>query len=334
MKLLLHPKAREAFNSKAEVLLAKVIHRPVWQHGQTNQFSPDFHIQETFTSEHISDAVRFHRGRNNAVTARFYLHNFTETGLEADGYDELRAISEDLYNRKELNPYLSLESVETSLFNWLIERYFKITSLPYLEYALPGLENSITERLIVIPVFGLSTQGSFPCGKITIYPLNSDFFDQWKQGLSNHPKLDTSQMREVVQGFRKTLQGYAACITKTEAERKRAHEIAMEETENALSLIRLFTPASMSASNISFCRPFGKQSLEEELIFDLDITRNIPNAWMRRFVHQVDRLAIDAVVFEELDRAGLGVLHQLYNQKGKTDFQKDLITAILMYSAL
>jgi hypothetical protein len=111
-------------------------------------------------------------------------------------------------------------------------------------------------------VFGLSTEFQVECGRTTIRPLTKEFFDTWEQALQVHPNISREGSQAFIQRLQQQLQGYAACTIRLEAEPQRAREIAMEEAENGLALLRVFHPSILHPNVPSFCRPWGRQGTE------------------------------------------------------------------------
>ena len=67
---------------------------------------------------------------------------------------------------------------------------------------------------------------------------------------------------ELITRERKESQGFAAATIQLHAEPSRAIEVALSESERAISLLRIFTPENLSPKMLSYCTLSGNRNLE------------------------------------------------------------------------
>ncbi len=333
MKLSIHPDALNSFNKRATDLLPKIIRRPITTRVQPEgTFVPDHHISGTITDEEILEFYRVGRDVSGMTVSKFLILQDEEIGLETVEYRTLRLLAEDVQKRRELRGYVSIDWVETAIFKWAIDQHREQTQVPLFDYLLPLLESSIVQRYVIVPVHGLTTEFIFKLGRVSIRPLNSDFFDQWQQVIPQYPVEQQDSMRDRLLRFRKKFQGFASCLMLVEAEPIKAREIALEEAENVTALLRVLHPSIAHPLTPSYIRPIGKEYTPQEFVFIGDPQSNLPPVWHEKFAQPVDNWALNEVMLLTLERAGLGRLHDLYIQVKKTPFQQDVLKTLITYS--
>jgi hypothetical protein len=130
---------------------------------------------------------------------------------------------------------------------------------------------------------------------------------------------------------RRELQGFAAATVRLHAEPRRASEVASEEAERALAMLRFFSPANRLPEMVSYCTLLGKEHIEEtkELVvqdgrvitYSVGSTNSASPFW-----------ALDNRFIEEIGNAGLVVLSDLLRQEKRTEFQEALLDSLRLYS--
>ena len=330
VELSLHPNAKDAFDKQALELLSRVVTRPRTAPPAPRIFVPDFHIQHEFRPEDIHNLMESERDIDDLNTALFVPRGDQKVGLEEEGCRNLRLLAEKIQGREELRAHLSVKTLEEQVFQWLVDRHLGHHARPLFDNLLPKLENLIKEHSVWVPVFGLFTAHTFDLGRTTVHPLGREFFDTWNQVLAEQPGPDSEALHGTVEHFRRKLQGHAACTMTLQAEPQRAFEIALEEAENTLAILRVFLPSSLHPGVPSYCRPFGREGAESHLVF---MTHgNLPPLWFEGVSSDIRPWTLSQEMFSGMCEAGLGVLNKLYLSEKKTEFQKALLRSVLTYS--
>ncbi len=332
MQLAIHPQAKDAFNRRADEILTDVFRRPVQRRGTTNNIDkPDFFISHTYNDGDITSIKESLITPDGETVLMHQVLKSEEIGLEEEGYRKLCILVEKVYVHQNISKHISTRQITDIAFDWLVKRVAGDIDVNFLDFTVPILEKSITDLNVLIPIFDLSTTFQFPCANTTITQLDSLFFDQWEKDIHLYPNVDPDARRRLIQSYRKDLQGCAACMIKIQAEARRACEIALEETESALDLLRFF--ASKSTMNInlpSFLRPVGYHNIDKSLVFT--IVNGQPPLWHSEFRHRFSHTVLDKEHINIIYQAGFGALHEMYLRENKTDFQKDLINSLTTYS--
>jgi len=200
------------------------------------------------------------------------------------------------------------------------------------EYVLGECEKQIREMELWMPVAWLQIQSEFSVGRITFKTITRRMMDTWQARV---PTLSSPEEEAAIKHHfereRHKLQGYAAATIKLFAEPQRASEIAFEEAENAISLLRFYSPANFSPRKVSYCSLLGKEMLEEQtylivkegaidLISSQAIETSEPS-WQ-----------LSTRRITKFREEGLDLLSELLAKEKRTEFQADVLNSILIYS--
>lgn len=331
LALTINSNAIDAFNRKAEVLLNHVVKNTQdIQTSPAGSFVPDFHTYNIPAEDIIGGVTMSLTDVDGVKISQFVSAGGEKVGLEGDGYRSLRLLAEEIYKRTEVNSCLSFSGVESVLFQWVIARHSGKTSDAMMAYCLPILEATIIKLFVWVPIFGIATEFSFDLGRTKVYQMQKQFFDTWEASFVVNPSLDRANYQPRIDGFRRRFQGWAACTMQIEAEPKRAYEIAMEEAENALALLRVCLPTNLHPSVPSFCRPVGKEGIEKGLV--ISIHGNLPPMWSEDTSSSFRPWTLNKALMDTIISSGLGELHRLYLSDNKSEFQRELLKSVMTYS--
>jgi len=331
MILSINSNALVSFNSEAELLLNHVVKdtsnvSPL----PVGAFAPEFHAHNISAEDIIGDITMSKTDIDGVKLSQFVSVKDERVGLEGAAYKSLRLLAEKIYKRKEVNPYVSFSAIEDVLFKWVIGRYTGKTSETLMEYCLPKLEAEIVKLFLWVPIFGVATEFSFDLGRTKVYNMQKQFFDTWEASFASHTRPNRADFQPRIDDFRHRLQGWAACTMHIEAEPTRAKEIVLEETENALALLRVCLPSNLHPSVPSYCRPTGREKIEKDLVFST--LGNAPASWYEGSSASFRPWILNKELFDIMGNAGLGILHQLYLLDNKSEFQRELMKSVMTYS--
>ncbi|MGH9883674.1 MAG: hypothetical protein ACRD6N_19800, partial [Pyrinomonadaceae bacterium] len=200
------------------------------------------------------------------------------------------------------------------------------------EYVLRECEKHVRQVEIWIPISHFYIPRPFVFGKVTFRAITKTMMDEWEA--SELVKVSTpeeaSAVKTGMERRRRRFQGLATAIMKIEAEADRAHEIAYEETDKTLSLLRFFSPAMLDPRKTSYSAPLGRQhedSYDYLLVKDGKIIGHTAGL--------VDKSSPiwNFTLEDQQDWATeLRILHGLLLAKELTDFQEMVINGIILFS--
>lgn len=336
MRLELHPEAAKSFNAKAEALLTKVAPDPnMPRPRQRGSFVPDIVIHE-MSEDAVQEVLA--TGYVNSLgreIAKTFPHGSGMLGLFGENYKDLVRLAEAVQKVKTLRDKVSVELLTDLIFEWIAGRHSRSTDAQMTGYILGECERRLLELEIWLPVAMLHIQSDIKIGRVTLRTISKEMIDAWHGPMIERlnsefggvePRAQLSLDEE-----RSELQGLAAATVKLHAEPGRASEIAHEEAEMALAMLRFFSPANRLPEVVSYCTLLGKEHVEEtkELVvqdarvinFSVGPVNPASPFWTlhNRFI-------------EEINNAGLVVLSGLLLQEKRTEFQEALLDSLRLYS--
>lgn len=336
MKLNIHQQASENFNSKIEELIMKLTseHPLIEKMCESTTPNPDIHTVFHFDETNIIGEMKFGWTDNSGrVSAKAFNDGVKIVGLFDNDYKNLIRVAESF--QKSINPKdkVSIELLENLLFDWIKYKSRNETELNLTEFVLDKCEKQIKEYEVWIPISLLYIQSAFVLGKITFRAITKSMIDDWETRLlsnaKNQKEIDSKKI--YFERIRKDIQGLATATIKIEAEPIRAYEIAFEETERALSILRLFSPANFSPIKICYSAPWGKQHQDSDRFLLIENGKIVFHK--SGFSDKIKPYW--NISNEDLDRyiaAGLDVLNFLLNKENLTDLQAKYLETITIYS--
>lgn len=321
MKLELHPNAVKNFNEKADILLSELV--PISSesfHIKKDSFRPNFPISGNFGKKDDQIVVEF---------KDVFKHKDQLISLKGCS-EKIEQLSRKMQETKALYERVSVTFLTNLVSNWMKDKYKNVTNESMVDYVLSKSEANIQELEIWIPIAELYIQSEIKIGRVTLKTIKKEMFECWRTSIMNaNPAND-----DKIQTFdeeQKKIQGLVAATMKVNAEPTRAFEIALEETEKSIGLLRCFSPFNFNPEKTSRCVVFGKENLEttKHLVFQDDNLVQISHA-------SVDKnnpiWIIDDVQLSLLQNAGLEILSDILIQEKRTEFQERLLFSLKWYS--
>lgn len=326
-KLEIHQQGAEAFNKQAAQLIASLVSTP----RPTHQIDPDklgFHIAAVIPESELQEISTSHTDTLGQEDARFFGDGERLVGLAGEGFKNLIRLSEGIQKAIRPRDTVSVECLTELIFEWLKGKYQE-KNLPLMtEHVLAACESRVEEIAMLIPISSLRIQSSFSIGRAAFVTLTRQVIDGWQAQLTSNKPEFAESIEKLTTRWRKEMQGYAAAMVKVEAEPIRASQIAFEEAEKAVSLLRFFSRANFHPRLVSSCAPLGSLRVNRRNYFRL---RGGALVEYRASKPSNDWELSDGAV-AEYRKEGLGVLSDLLLKDKLTDFQGELLQALLIYS--
>lgn len=335
MKLEIHPEAARNFDKKVEELLSEMEVRPRPVHrGTDGPLDPDVHIAAHIPPEDIIGGIKIQlTDRFGNEVAKTYERGTDLVGVFDEGYKNLIRIAEGMQKARPVRNRVSLSLLSDVIFDWMALRHQSLPATPMTEYVLGECEKQIREIEIWIPVYMLHVQSDVTIGQVTLRTITRKMLDDWREEFLSKATDDAT--RAAVEQFilkqRGRLQGFAAAVVKVVAEPRRASELAFEQAEQAVAMLRFFSPANFDPRIVSYCALLGRQhrdsakyltvrdgKLEDYSSGVLDRTEP---AW-----------PLSNQSITEIRSKGLDTLSGLITKEKRTEYQQELLSALQLYS--
>jgi hypothetical protein len=327
--LRLHPSAAKNFDEKAGRLFQEL--GPTEHETSERGFTPERHISHRFTPADVVGEVRSGLVNDQGNrTACFFPQEGTLIGLSGENYKQLSRLSEAIQRTQQFRSAVGLNLIESTIFDWMRDKYRKTTGVPMSEYLITHCQVKIKALEVWLPVAMTSLEQPLKIGRVTLRPLTKETFDGWRGKIRSRSARDLAAIDLSFDLEQKDLQGFAASTIKCVAEPERALEMATEESERALAMLRLFSPANLSPSSVSHCTLLGKENLG--MMRQIVVRRGEVIQIIRQSVDRYVRpWNLDTQTISEYKTNGLRAVSRLLTSH-RTGFEDSLLESLLVYS--
>ena len=335
MAIKLPSQAEEYFNKQAEKLLSFL--QPATPRTEPSkpkeQSSSSHAFAQTISKDDIIDLsiIGTVDGFGKELSKYFQTQQGI-VGLEGDKYVRFKQLIEKLSNRAELKMLLSEEFIKASLFEWFEKRYKGELnqSTSFIDTLEERAAKEVKAYKISIPISYLSVEKPFSVGKVLFDFNTKEFFDRIELRLREKTKGERSGLDEGIRHLRKRYQGAVFSSLSVHAEKGKGIEIAKEETENALMILRLFSPSTFVPEIPSYTGMMGKVSIPSTYLFIFegdwpDITEEIDEG--RNPMWHIREADI-----QEFRRIGLDHASDLITKERRSHLESLLMKSIFLFT--
>lgn len=325
-----HPKAVKNFNRKANNCLKLIKEKPPEE--SNDSFVPDYYVSHTLSQEDFIDDLSLKQvDHTNRTVGQYFKCDNTVVGIWGTDYDNVVRLYESIQKTNSVKNTVSLETVETELFNWIKLTYNNEIDTKLTDFLIEKFEKYIREVEIWIPIANLHIQSDFTIGTIKFTTLSKHIFDRWETSALNRVNENKDNLKKLFKKYRERFQGTTVATSKQMAESKRALEIAQKLSKESLSLLRIFAVENFIPDTKSYCNLVGSENITKQFCFFINngelvsSTESITGATVRRW-----KINNDLII--RIFNTGLNVLHQLLVKTKQTDFEKKLLDTLFIYS--
>jgi hypothetical protein len=333
LKLEIHPEASRNYDQKAEDLVTRLSTAPEHLKVESGPPNPNIHTVHKFTPENIIGEIGYGwTDFTGNVTAKAFGQGGQMIGLFGENYLDLVRVAERMQTSIHPRGLVSVKRLSDLIFDWMKHKYRGTAGYAMTEYVLAECEKLIEELEIWIPISNLFIQSPFDFGKITFRAITKSMIDDWKASiLSKVTKPE--EVESVQKGFerhRKEIQGLATATIKVKAEPERAYELAFEEIDRTMSVLRLLSPANFHPAKVCYSAPFGSQHEDSYTYLFIETGRiaTYTSGLTDTSVRDWNLSKVDLMIWSP----ELTVLGMLLNKENLTDFQGSLLGALILYS--
>ena len=333
MKLSLPEEAKKFYNERAQEFLLKLAPASK-SHSKPKAISSFAHRPSSTIHEEdiISGGVS---GRIDGFGKHHAIYFQTDNGpvgLADNEYREFEEFVLNFANKKQIVEILSIDFVKDVLLKWF-EKCYKgeLTDRKhFLSYLELEAKKAIKTQKISIPISFLAIQSTFKIGNVTFEYYPEGFFDSFENELLKiHPK-EEKKMLQWMEKMRKDYQGIVFSTMYITAEEKKAQEIAVNETENALIVLRFFSPTALLPEIRSYFGKMGHTNVPTNHFFIFE--DKFPNLVKEIAEDQEFIWTIRDQDFKMFRQIGLDRISELISKKEKSSFEDSLFNSVKLFS--
>jgi len=333
-KIEIHEDAFKNFNYKINCLSALFELRI--EHKIESKFKPQIYdLKEIDGKQIVEDIIKRSINEGGSEVSRSFLTVKGSVGLFDLNYIEFEKICAGIQKMPALINTISLNTIKEIVFKWLINNFKENNSVEPMKFLKAECQNKIEEWEIVTPIAELYIENEFSIGNINLITLSKEIIDGWESSKEDIKKtaniVVNGEQSNSYEELRKSYCGKAAAKYSIEAELNRAIEMANEETDISLSILRYFSRANVIPNLISCCTISGAENIN--VIKNLIIRNNllsinhiaINRNYIRNWIIQKDDL-------ELFKKMGLNKLSNLLKKETLSKFESTLLDSLLIYS--
>jgi hypothetical protein len=196
------------------------------------------------------------------------------------------------------------------------------TSLNYCALGLASMKSLYRSSV-------LSYRALSKIGRVQLRPIRAADFERW---IAVAGGLNTLQSRLVFDQAQRKMQGWAAATLSVHGEEHYALDVARQEADEAVAILRLFAPSILSPVGRSFCALWGRHNLEstDYVMMQKDSGRVSLGTHADTRQGYVWRITPERLALIKRDALDT-IIRSMYSGT-RTEFQDEVRSALLLYS--
>ena len=254
----IHPNAIENYNRKAKQLVECLSDCSNFRNRNSN-WVPKIPSRK-LSSDEIQDVKYGRSNYRGEEVSKYFFASDKVIGLKDESYVSFFNLAHAIQKNKTLINVVSLNCVKEVLFDWIAKTYQNLTTQEFISFFFQKCSDRIEENEIWIPIAMLFIESQLKIGRIELVPMSFEIIDNWHaKALKNTEHSDA--INEIYKRIKGENTACAASVMKITAERQRAYEIAIKETEFSLRILRIFSPAIILPDLTSYCIILGSRHM-------------------------------------------------------------------------
>lgn len=173
----------------------------------------------------------------------FVQHEGKSYGLPESDYRSLDGLTDAVMKSAWARASLSREFVEKTFCDWARQR-FAADGPPFSEALSTAARESVTAVEVWAPIANMEVEQGFDFGPVRIESITASVMANLRSRTSSTQPEQVQQVGQLFEKLRREIQGYAAVVVSMEAEPSIAQERALRIAQDAVGLLRFFSPAA------------------------------------------------------------------------------------------
>ncbi len=185
------------------------------------------------TTDHIGNTI-----------AMFLVDENGSVGFDETQFVKFKDLVKKAHSTEQLNPKVSLNFIERKFFDWVVDVYKKQRAESNLfDYLITQADTAVKIYTFFFPVLNLEIEQAFKVGNVEFTFFTKEYLDNLYTSLKG--KDETMTEETFAQIFRKDFQGQVLAKVDVNAERDKAEELAKQEAEIAVSVLKLYSESAV-----------------------------------------------------------------------------------------
>jgi hypothetical protein len=250
-------------------------------------------------------------------------------GLDLNVFATLQPLVEKILEVGWARNALSRQFIEQTAIKWLRSSFHEKQSMDFANALCSASREEVEMRDFWAPIACLEVEEKFSFGPVEIAPIARAMIDQLETTGVNSASKQRDDVAMLFKSLRLKMQGLAAVVVHMEAEQARVCEEGMAIAENAVGLLRFFSPISRTPWQVCSTALLGTEILPhlQALVLGKHDFLFSDGSVFQPFVWRISKENIS-----ELWRAGLAKASGLISVDGLSQFQLAVRGSLLLFS--
>lgn len=335
MNIEFHQGAKANFDAKGEDLLQRARPFEPPTGATASDFRPDLHATAVITEKDIAGPVS--RESINPLTWKVTQIVFEGTErlflLDEPECNDLEKMAEAIAKLPALREHVSRLFVRRVILDWIEARSRDQATSTLMEYLSYRAASEVKSFEAWFPIGFLHVESGFSLGRVTFRSITREFLDEVLETASGKAsEEEKAKIRDRFEHRRSRLQGRAAAVLTFEAERSYAIEAGLEISDTAVALLRVLHPGNVYPGALLHCRTLGRENVESYEVLFVGEDGKYLGAQSQMLIPFPSPWELSDMMVEKLRPEGLDALHALLSLSEQSQFQQELLDALLIYS--
>lgn len=250
-------------------------------------------------------------------------------GLDANVFAELLPLADKILEICWAKSSLSRKFIEEIAIHWLRSSFRSAEQQTSFSSVLSSASRDQVGSLdFWAPIACLEVEEAFEFGPVKIAPITKAMIDELEtKGLKYSPNQH-DDVKAMFKNLRSKMQGFAGVVVRFEAEPRRAYEDGMVLAQNAVGILRFFSPAALELRRVSPVALLGSEAMPraQALVLGDDYFSFSDGLISSPFFWRLSKETVRA-----LWEAGLGKASCLISPDGLDEFRMSVRASLLLY---
>ncbi|MHC8310918.1 hypothetical protein ACYZUC_15040 [Pseudomonas sp. GT1P32] len=323
-------KDSKIINEASDTLLLK-IRKITIQNNEPEKFPSERPISTTITdAEIIGTPIQYGVDINGESVLIFVKSGESSFGLSDQDFLDAEEIYDGIYSTQWAKDKISRKFIHNQLITWAQENFRNDNKTPFSEAIISKSIESARPLEVWAPIAHLEIESTLEFGSVHICPITSEKIDSIERMTTNLLLEHQERVRPLFTHMRQELQGFAAVVVTLEAEPILAKEKGYIIAQNALNLLRFFSPSAGMSWVLCPTALLGSEIVPSSKIITLSESSFSSTDSLTSKNVAYWKLSIKDI--EHLNEKGLTRAAKLINPDGLSDFETSLRASLITYS--
>jgi hypothetical protein len=326
-----HPDAVVRFNELGARLVSAITEVPAEPQRRSDTFTPDRYHSFRLTEEDLIEDPQVgwldDRGDMNGIAVAKI--GGMRVGLVGDAYIQLQQLARAMAKARPFSEYASVEFLEQQLFAWATACRNDGAAPQCTEFILAALQARLSEHRIAVPISDLFVQSPVSFGRVALRTFPQAIFQRF-EAVHYTNESEADRHRQFCERLRTDLQGTAIGETVVLAEPIRARQIALEQIELVVAVLRFFAPAHMDVGLATRLARWGHVPPRTETVLLLGEGDRCVELTMRA-LEKPGAAVLDDEMLQVLMNAGLREVRDVLEREERTELEAALLNGMATF---